>query len=124
MQVAEASLVDGFPAQWGGHLLLCKQDNVNTDVIYPGKYTYQPLSPEEEANVVMENYDAAFQDLMQVGDVVIGGFNFGTGSSREQAATALKHRGCKLLIAGSFSETFKRNAINNGLLVLELPELV
>lgn len=52
------------------------------------------------------------------------GFNFGSGSSREQAATALLHAGVKLVLAGSFSETFKRNAINNGLMVLEAPELV
>ncbi len=54
----------------------------------------------------------------------MGGYNFGTGSSREQAATALKYAGLRLVLAGSFSETFKRNAINNGLLVLEAPELV
>jgi homoaconitate hydratase len=54
----------------------------------------------------------------------VTGFNFGSGSSREQAATALLHAGVKLVLAGSFSETFKRNAINNGLMVLEAPELV
>ena len=54
----------------------------------------------------------------------MAGYNFGSGSSREQAATALLHRGVKLVLAGSFSETFKRNAINNGLMVLEAPELV
>ena len=57
-------------------------------------------------------------------DILVGGFNFGTGSSREQAATALLHRGIRLVLAGSFSETFKRNAINNGLLVLETPSIV
>jgi homoaconitate hydratase len=58
------------------------------------------------------------------GDILVSGFNFGTGSSREQAATALKYAGIRVVLAGSFSETFKRNAINNGLLVLEAPELV
>ena len=54
----------------------------------------------------------------------VGGFNFGTGSSREQAATAIKFKGIPLVIAGSFSETYKRNAINNGLLSIEVPDLV
>ena len=55
---------------------------------------------------------------------MVGGFNFGSGSSREQAATAVKAAGINLLLAGSFSETFKRNGINNALLLLEAPELV
>ena len=55
---------------------------------------------------------------------MVTGYNFGSGSSREQAATALLHKGVKLVLAGSFSETFKRNAINNGLMVLEAPELI
>jgi len=54
----------------------------------------------------------------------VGGFNFGSGSSREQAATALKYRGISLVLAGSFSETYKRNAINNGFLVIDAAELV
>ena len=59
-------------------------------------------------NVVMENYDTAFVDLVKQNDILIAGFNFGTGSSREQAATALKHAGVQLVVAGSFSETYKR----------------
>jgi homoaconitate hydratase len=58
------------------------------------------------------------------GDILVAGYSFGSGSSREQAATALLHAGVRLVIAGSFSETFKRNAINNGLMVLESPALV
>ena len=58
------------------------------------------------------------------GVVLVGGYNFGTGSSREQAATALKHAGIPLVLAGSFGDIFKRNAINNGLICLECPELV
>lgn len=57
-------------------------------------------------------------------DILIGGTNFGTGSSREQAATAFLSAGLRLVIAGSFSETYKRNAINNGLLVLETTEIL
>ena len=71
----------------------------------------------------MENYDPEFQSKANRGDLLTGAFNFGTGSSREQAATALKHRGTALVLAGSFSETYKRNALNNGFLVLEAPDL-
>jgi homoaconitate hydratase len=72
----------------------------------------------------MENYDPEFQDLASAGDILVAGFNFGTGSSREQAATSLKHCGLQLVIAGSFSETYKRNALNNGFLVIEMPGLI
>ena len=72
----------------------------------------------------MENYDPEFGNLVSKGNILIGGYNFGTGSSREQAATALKYRGVQVVIAGSFSQTYKRNAINNGFLVIEAPDLV
>jgi len=72
----------------------------------------------------MENYDPKFKSLARSGDVLVGGFNFGTGSSREQAATALKYFGIRLVLAGSFSETYKRNALNNGFLTLEAPDLI
>jgi homoaconitate hydratase len=72
----------------------------------------------------MENYDPEFGKLIQKGDILVGGFNFGTGSSREQAATALQARGIQMVLAGSFSQTYKRNAINNGFLVIEAPKLV
>ncbi|KAL0487430.1 homoaconitate hydratase [Acrasis kona] len=118
-------LIDGFPSQISGDIVLCHQDNLNTDGIYPGKYTYsESITPEQQAQVAMENYDVNFQKVIKSGDILVGGFNFGTGSSREQAATCLKYRGIPLVIAGSFSETFKRNATNNGYLVIEVPELV
>lgn len=118
-------ILPGFPSRIEGRLVFCHQDNLNTDGIYPGKYTYiDDFSPEQQAQVVMENYDPEFGKLVKEGDILVGGFNFGTGSSREQAATALKYRGISLVLAGSFSETYKRNAINNGFLVLEAPELV
>ena len=90
----------------------------------------------------MENYDPAFATLVESlrtqqtlstrpvpkntkrGVILVSGYNFGTGSSREQAATALKAAGIPLVIAGSFGDIFKRNAINNGLVCLESPELV
>lgn len=118
-------LVEGFPQKVTGKLVFCPKDNLNTDGIYPGKYTYdESVTPEKQAQVVMENYDPNFSKTAKKGDILLGGFNFGTGSSREQAATALKYFGIPVLLAGSFSETFKRNALNNGYLCVEVPELV
>lgn len=136
-------LLPGFPPTFSGSLVFAPQDNLNTDGIYPGKYTYQDdITAERQAEVVMENYDPAFaarvaelrqaaaiaaiSDTTQgkVGTILVSGYNFGTGSSREQAATALKHAGVPLVLAGSFGDIFKRNAINNGLVCLECPELV
>jgi homoaconitate hydratase len=117
-------IMTGFPRRIEGRLVFLPQDNLNTDGIYGKDYTYRDLSPQEMAAVVMENYDPAFRGRIQPGDVVVGGFNFGTGSSREQAATALQAAGIPLVIAGSFSQTFLRNAFNNGFLCIECPELV
>ncbi len=118
-------ILDGFPDTIEGEIIFCYQDNLNTDGIYPGKYTYiDDFTPQQQAEVVMENYDPEFGRMAKEGDILVGGFNFGTGSSREQAATALKYRGIKLVIAGSFSQTYKRNAINNGFPVIEAPDFV
>ena len=118
-------ILKDFPTVIEGDVLFCTQDNLNTDGIYPGKYTYiDDFTPEQQAEVAMENYDPEFQQTAKEGDVIVGGFNFGTGSSREQAATALKYKGIACVVAGSFSETYKRNAINNGFLVIECPELI
>src|SRR5207253_6857356 len=90
-----------------------------------GKHTYNDaMTPEQRKAVIFENYDPEFRARARTGDVVVGGLNFGTGSSREQAATALKHFGIPCVIAASFSETYKRNAFNNGFVVFECPELV
>ncbi|KAG1733662.1 uncharacterized protein EDB91DRAFT_1057339 [Suillus paluster] len=136
---AEEPLFSGFPAAFSGRVLFAPQDNLNTDALYPGKYTYQDdITLERQAQVVMENYDPSFaahvatilpsfsasDDSTKSGVVLVSGYNFGTGSSREQAATALKAAGIPLVIAGSFGDIFKRNAINNGLVCLECPELV
>ncbi len=115
----------GFPESISAELIFCPKDNLNTDGIYPGKYTYQDdFTPEQQASVVMENYDPEFRAIANQGDVLAGGFNFGTGSSREQAATALKYKGIPLVIAGSFNETYKRNALNNGFLLVDCPEFI
>jgi homoaconitate hydratase len=125
LDTCPVELIKDFPEYLKGDLLFCYADNLNTDGIFPGKYTYiDDLSHEAQANVVMENYDPDFNKIVRKGDFLVGGFNFGTGSSREQAVTALKYRGIQLIIAGSFNETYKRNALNNGLLVIEVPELV
>uniref|UniRef100_A0A7S1N7H6 Homoaconitase, mitochondrial n=1 Tax=Eutreptiella gymnastica TaxID=73025 RepID=A0A7S1N7H6_9EUGL len=118
-------LLPNFPEKVTGDVVFCHQDNLNTDGIYPGKYTYKDdITPEEQAKVVMENYDPEFSATVKTGDVLVGGYNFGSGSSREQAATALKYRGIPLVLAGSYSETFKRNAFNNGFIAIECAELV
>ncbi|KAG6906095.1 mitochondrial Homoaconitase [Tephrocybe rancida] len=136
---SDEPLYTGFPSTFTGPLLFAPQDNLNTDGIYPGKYTYaDDITLEGQAKVVMENYDPSFATLVaekrasfapfdgacKEGVVLVAGYNFGTGSSREQAATALKAAGVPLVIAGSFGDIFKRNAINNGLVCLESPELV
>jgi homoaconitate hydratase len=124
-QKTTIKLLKGFPKQITGEALFCPQDNLNTDGIFPGKYTYiDNFTAEQQAEVVMENYDPDFGKIAQNGDILVGAYNFGTGSSREQAATALKYKGIQLVIAGSFSQTYKRNAINNGFIVIEAPELV
>src|SRR5213594_550236 len=118
-------IMEGFPSSVCGRVLFIDKDNLNTDGIYAGKHTYRDdMTPEQMAAVTFENYDPKFNELYQSGDVVVAGFNFGTGSSREQAATALKFKGIPCVIAGSFSETYKRNAFNNGFVVFECPEMV
>ena len=97
-------------------------DDVNTDVIFPGKYTYQPMEPAEMAQHAMEDLDPDFAKGVQPGDVIVAGKNFGCGSSREQAATCLKAAGVAAIVAPSFARIFFRNAINSGLPVIELAE--
>ena len=122
---ASVHIMEGFPSNVRGRILFIDKDNLNTDGIYAGKHTYRDdMTPEQMAAVTFENYDPNFNALYQRGDVVVAGLNFGTGSSREQAATALKFKGVPCVIAGSFSETYKRNAFNNGFVVFECPELV
>src|SRR5256885_2324351 len=118
-------ILPGFPERVRGRLVFMPQDNVNTDAIYGKDYTYRDdMTREMMAKVVMENYDPQFASRTQAGDIIVSGFNFGTGSSREQAVTALKAKGIPLVIAASFSQTYLRNAFNNGFLCVEVPELV
>jgi homoaconitate hydratase len=118
-------ILPGFPERVQGRLVFMPPDNVNTDAIYGKDYTYRDdMTPEMMARVIMENYDPTFALRTRAGDVIVGGFNFGTGSSREQAVTCLKAKGIPLIIAASFSQTYLRNAYNNGFLCIEVPTLV
>jgi 3-isopropylmalate/(R)-2-methylmalate dehydratase small subunit len=93
-------------------------DNVDTDVILPGKYLVL-IDPRELAKHAMEGLDIAFPEKAKKGVIVVGGKNFGCGSSREQAPLALKYAGVKCVLAESFARIFFRNAINIGLPVIE-----
>jgi len=95
-------------------------DDVNTDVIFAGKYTYKPMTPAEMAEHALEDLDPTFAKGVKPGDIIVAGANFGCGSSREQAATCIKASGVAAVIAVSFSRLFFRNAINEGLPVVEL----
>jgi homoaconitate hydratase len=124
-EAVEVLIEPGFPANHHGRLVYVPQDNLNTDGIYGKDFTYREgMTPEEMAAVVLRNYDPDFASAIEPGDVLVGGYNFGTGSSREQAATALQAAGIALVIAGSFSQTYLRNAFNNGFVCIESPALV
>ena len=90
-------------------------DNVNTDVIFPGKYTYTLKSREDIASKALEDLDTSFVSSVQSGDVIVAGRNWGCGSSREQAVTALKYSGIVMIIAESFGGLYFRNCINQGI---------
>jgi homoaconitate hydratase len=121
----KVEILPGFPERVMGRLVFLPQDNLNTDAIYGKDYTYRDdMTPLMMAGVVMQNYDPQFAAQTRAGDMIVGGFNFGTGSSREQAVTCLKAKGIPLVIAASFSQTYLRNAYNNGFLCMEVPEFI
>ncbi len=99
-------------------------DDINTDVIFAGKYTYTIMSPEEMAKHALEDLDPGFAAGVRPGDVIVAGSNFGCGSSREQAAACLKYAGIQAVVARSIARIYFRNAINLGLPVLPCPEAV
>ena len=118
------SIIDGFQEGITGRALLLPVDNLNTDGIYGKDVTYRDdLTPEQMAGHAMANYDPGFQETAADGDIIVAGRNFGSGSSREQAATALDYRGIRMVIATSFSQTYLRNAFNNAFICLESPAL-
>jgi 3-isopropylmalate/(R)-2-methylmalate dehydratase small subunit len=90
-------------------------DDVNTDVIFPGKYTYSISDRKEMAEHALEDLDPDFVKKVQPGDVIVAGKNWGCGSSREQAVIALKEAGVGAIVARSFARIYFRNCINEGL---------
>ncbi|MHA2296715.1 MAG: LeuD/DmdB family oxidoreductase small subunit [Candidatus Hodarchaeales archaeon] len=107
-----------------GRAWIFKDDDINTDVIFPGKWTYSPLTPEQMAEHAMEDHDPDFVKKVQKGDILVAGRNFGCGSSREQAVICLKYAGIDCIIAKSFARLFFRNSINSALPVVESSKTV
>ena len=107
--------VKGFVHKYG--------DNVDTDVIIPARYL-NTANHKELAAHCMEDIDKEFVNKVQAGDIMIAGYNFGCGSSREHAPIAIKESGISLVIARSFARIFYRNSINIGLAILECDEAV
>jgi 3-isopropylmalate/(R)-2-methylmalate dehydratase small subunit len=90
-------------------------DDVNTDVIFPGKYTYSISDPQEMAQHALEDLDPSFVKNVQPGDIIVAGKNWGCGSSREQAVTCLKEAQVGAIVARSFARIYFRNCINQAL---------
>lgn len=106
-------MLNGFAHVYG--------DNIDTDRIIPGKYT-KTLDTSQLAAHVLEDLDPNFRNRVQPGDILVAGYNFGAGSSREQAPIALKSAGIAVVVARSFARIFFRNAINLGLPTIEIPD--
>ena len=96
-------------------------DNIDTDVIIPARYL-NTANHKELASHCMEDIDKSFTSKVKGGDIMVGGANFGCGSSREHAPIAIKESGISVVIAETFARIFYRNAINIGLAILECPE--
>ena len=96
-------------------------DNVDTDVIIPARYL-NTIDKRELASHCMEDIDKNFVSKVAPGDIMVAGYNFGCGSSREHAPIAIKESGISLVIAKSFARIFYRNSINIGLAIVECPE--
>ena len=99
-------------------------DDINTDMLFPGKYTYTCSTAEEIKPHLLEDLDPTFASTVNAGDVVFAGKNFGCGSSREQPVVGLKAVGVAAVVAKSYARIFYRAAINQGLLLVECPEAV
>lgn len=99
-------------------------DDINTDMLFPGKYTYTCATAEEIKPHLLEDLDPNFAKNVKAGDLIFAGKNFGCGSSREQPALGLKVVGIQAVVAKSFARIFYRAAINQGLLLIECPEAI
>lgn len=97
-------------------------DDIDTDIIFPGRYL-AVLRPEDQAKHLFEPLGEALRQQVMAGGVIVGGWNFGCGSSREHAVTSMIGAGVRLLIAKSFARIFFRNAVNNGLAVVVSPDI-
>jgi 3-isopropylmalate/(R)-2-methylmalate dehydratase small subunit len=99
-------------------------DDINTDLLFPGRYTYTCSKAEEILPHLLEDLDPEFAGKVRPGDVILAGKNFGCGSSREQPALGLKAAGIQAVVAKSFARIFFRAATNQGLLLVECPAAV
>jgi 3-isopropylmalate/(R)-2-methylmalate dehydratase small subunit len=99
-------------------------DDVNTDQLFPGKYTYTCSTPEEIRPHLLEDLDPDFADDVEAGDIILAGDNFGCGSSREQPVVGLKAVGIRAIVAKSFARIFYRAGLNQGLILVECPAAV
>ena len=99
-------------------------DNINTDMLFPGKYTYTCSTVEEIKPHLLEDLDPLFAKNVKIGDLIFAGRNFGCGSSREQPVLGIKAVGIAAVVAESFARIFYRSSINQGLLLIECPEAV
>ncbi|HEX9972887.1 MAG TPA: 3-isopropylmalate dehydratase [bacterium] len=99
-------------------------DDINTDMLFPGKYTYTCSTAEEIKPHLLEDLDPNFAKNVKAGDLIFVGKNFGCGSSREQPALGLKAVGIQAVVAKSYARIFYRAAINQGLLLIECPEAI
>src|SRR5580698_11004964 len=97
-------------------------DNINSDIIIPGRYLIY-IDRERLSQHAFEMLGEGFPDKLRSFDILVAGRNFGCGSAREQAATAIQGLGIKAVVASSFARTFYRNAINDGLPIVECPDL-
>jgi 3-isopropylmalate/(R)-2-methylmalate dehydratase small subunit len=100
------------------------KNDINTDMLFPGKYTYTCATPEEIRPHLLEDLDPDFSANVKEGDLLFAGKNFGCGSSREQPALGLKSVGVQAIVAKSFARIFYRASINQGLILVECPEAV
>ena len=99
-------------------------NDINTDMLFPGKYTYTCSTAEEIKPHLLEDLDSEFANNVQSGDIIFAGTNFGCGSSREQPVLGLRAVGIKAVVAKSYARIFYRAAINQGLLLIECPKAV
>ena len=99
-------------------------DNIDTDMLFPGKYVYTCSKAEEIIPHLLEDLDPLFSKNVKKGDLIFAGKNFGCGSSREQPVIGLKSVGIKAVVAKSFARIFFRSAINQGLILIECPDAV